>query len=251
MPSYLNLFLALSASVLVSASPIAAPNPPESATSEGFRLVARTTDPFSPLSEAVEGTVLEAVHVGSGDRIPVLQKPDAQSPGRVFYFNKPPQHDFQSLLTDSSATGGNSSGPAVSYGLAVQPPTDSTAPDKDQAENTLFRVGGDSNSTPVSLASIPVPMRGLFLLNDQGCGTFMACNRTVPYYNQETLMTVEYSYAGSPSTGTENESAVPEDCVPIRLVPVCADLPALPPGSQASHQYVQPASCYIHMSGSL
>ncbi|CAK7269467.1 hypothetical protein SEPCBS57363_003617 [Sporothrix epigloea] len=255
MLNNLSLFLALSASALVSASPIAnistkVSSPPESSTSQGFRLVARTTDPFSSLSEAVEGTVLEALHVGSSDRIPILQKPDAQNPGRVFYFDRPPQNEHLSLLTDSSASIGGRSGPVVSYGFSVQPPTDSTH-ENDNEQNVLLQVGGASRSTPVSLATILIPSRGIFLLNDQGYGTFMACNRSIPYYNQETMITVEYFYASDSSTDADDKFMVPEACVPIRLVPICADLPALPPGSPASHEYVHPASCYINMSGSL
>ncbi|CAK7207422.1 hypothetical protein SEUCBS139899_010232 [Sporothrix eucalyptigena] len=248
MLNNLSLFLALSASTLVSASPIvttasqtqAACCTSASSTSQGFRLVAKTTDPFHQLADKVEGTVLEAFHAGVNYRVPILRKPDDQNPGRIFYFDKPPQNSSTALLTDSSATDESNSGPAVSYGLSVQSPTDFIWPEYPQEHGVSFLVGGSNSGTPVSMANMNTPFRGLFVLNDQGSGTFTACNRTIPYYDMRSDITLEYLYNGSD---------LPDGCVPIRLVPVCADLPAVPPGSLASHEYVQPASCYNNING--
>ncbi|CAK7212855.1 hypothetical protein SCUCBS95973_001602 [Sporothrix curviconia] len=250
----LSLLLALGASTLGSASPIAqippkVPNPPGTSTSQGFRLVARTTDPFYPLAAAVEGTVLEAYHEGSNYRVPILQKPDTQSAGRVFYFDKPPQNESLSLVTDSSATGASNSGPAVSYGFSVESPTDFIVPEYPQVHGISIRAGGANSSTPVSLATIPIPVRGLFLLNEQGSGTFTACNRTIPYYNQEYMITVEYLYNSDAAPDGRGKAVVPDGCVPIRLVPICADLPVVPPGSLATHEYIQPTTCYNNIHG--
>ncbi|CAK7219546.1 hypothetical protein SBRCBS47491_003889 [Sporothrix bragantina] len=255
MLNNISLLLALGASALVSASPIAmvppkVSNPPGSSTSKGFRLVARTTDPFNSLAVSVEGTVLEAYHEGSNDRVPVLKTPDAQNPGRIFYFDKPAQADSLSLVTDSYATGVSNSRPAVAFGFSVQSPTDFIVPEYPQEHGITIRAGGTKSSTPVSLAVMSTPMRGLFLLNEQGCGTFMACKRDIPYYNQEAMMTVEYLYDSDASHNTGDKATVPDGCVAIRLVPICADLPAVPPGSLASHEHVQPTICYNNIDGS-
>lgn len=262
MLANINLLMALAASSLVSASPIAtAPTPTMSATdaaetaaststSTGFQLVANVTDPFNALALLVQNMVLQAYHAGANYRVPMLQKPDAQNLGRVFYFDRQPQNSSLVLLTDSFSddTPSNSTtNPSISFGLAVQSLTNFIVPEYPQEHGVGF-FAGSANATPVSLANTGTPYGGLFLLNEQGNGTFMACNRTIPYYNQEYGITLEYLYDNDASS-SDKMPAMPEDCVSIRLVFVCADLPAVPPGSQSSHANAQPVSCYTDMSG--
>ncbi|KAL1888944.1 hypothetical protein Sste5346_009211 [Sporothrix stenoceras] len=261
MLSNTNLLLALAASSLVSASPIASTltqrTPSTDAvetaasvsTSTGFQLVAVVTDPFNALATRVQNMVLQAYHAGASYRMPVLTKPDAENPGRIFYFDRPPQNSSSILLTDSSGeTPANStSNPSISFGLAVQSPDDFIVPEYPQEHGSWF-YAGSGDATPVSPANMHTPYGGLYLLNEQGSGTFMACNRTIPYYNLENGITLEYLYDSDASAPNEKPS-VPENCVPIRLVFVCADLPDVPAGSQSSHANAQPVSCYTNMEG--
>lgn len=264
MFSNIDLLLALAASSLVSASPIASTptqtrtSPSTDATeasaavstSTGFQLVADVTDPFNALATEVQNMVLQAYHAGASYRVPVLTKPNAETPGRVFYFDRPPQNSSSILLTDSFSdeTPANStSNASISFGLAVQSSDDFIVPEYPQEHGAWF-YAGSGDATPVSLANTGTPYGGLYLLNEQGSGTFMACNRTIPYYNLENGITLEYLYDSDASTPDEKPS-VPESCVPIRLVLVCADLPEVPAGSQSSHANAQPVSCYTDMSG--
>lgn len=262
MFSNINLLLALAASSVVSASPIAS-TPTQStpstdatdvaasvSTSTGFQLVVDATDPFNALATEVQNMVLQAYHAGVSYRVPVLTKPDAASPGRVFYFDRPPQNSSSVLLTDSFSdkTPANStSNASISFGLAVQSPDDFIVPEYPQ-EHGAWLYAGSGDATPVSLANTGTPYGGLYLLNEQGSGTFMACNRTIPYYNLENGITLEYLY-DSDATTPDGKPSVPESCVPIRLVLVCADLPDVPAGSQSTHANAQQVSCYTDMSG--
>jgi hypothetical protein len=262
MRANINLLMTSAASSLVSASPIAsvptrataiadaAKAPTSTSTSTGFQLVADVTDPFNALALVVQNMVLEAYHAGANFRVPILPKPDAQDTGRVFYFDRPPQNSSSALLTDSFSyeTPANStSNPSISIGLAVQSPTDFIVPEYPQEHGVWF-FAGSGDATPVSLANTNAPYGGLYLLNEQGGGTFMACNRTIPYYNLENDITLEYLYDNDASSPGE-APAVPENCVPIRLVLICADLLEVPPGSQSSHENAQPVPCYTDMSG--
>ena len=260
MLANINLLMALAASSLVSASPIASTLTPattttnaaeaavSTSTSTGFQLVADVTDPFNALALLVQNMALQVYHAGANYRVPMLHKPDAQNPGRVFFFDQPPQNSSSVLLTDSFSddTPSNSTtNPSISFGLVVQSPTDFIVP---EYPHGAWFFAGSADATPVSLANTGTPYGGLFLLNEQGSGTFMACNRTIPYYNQEYGITLEYLY-DSDALSSDEAPVVPGNCVPIRLVLVCADLPAVPPGSQSSHANAQPVSCYTDMSG--
>ncbi|CAK7244844.1 MAG: hypothetical protein STHCBS139747_006392 [Sporothrix thermara] len=253
MLSKISFLLALSASASVFASSITMTTSDKPAragvsTSCGFRLVARTTDPFYEVAGDVEGTILEAYHDGANHCVPILRKPDAKSPGNVFYFDKPPQNQSLSLLTDSVASIANGAGPAISYGFSVQPSTESIVSTYPPEQGVSFQAGGANSSTPVSLADYHIPTRGLFIVNEQaGGGTFIACKRPIPYYSQRKMITVEYIYSNVPTPDTGN--TVPFGCAPIRLVPICANLPAVPPGSLATHDYVQPTICYTTING--
>lgn len=65
-------------------------------------------------------------------------------------------------------------------------------------------------------------------------GTYVACNQTEPYYRQN-FITVRAVY---------DNLSVPENCVAIALVPQCAELPTLPAGSLASHEFANDVNCY-------
>ncbi|ERS96559.1 uncharacterized protein SPSK_01249 [Sporothrix schenckii 1099-18] len=257
-----SLLLAIAASYPVSASPIvftptsttrafnAADAPVSTSTSTGVRLVADVTDPFNALAQDVQNMALQAYHAGSNYRVPMLHKPDAQNPGRVFYYDRPAQSSSSILLTDSfsAETPANSTAnPPVSFGLTVQSPSDFIVPEYPHEHGVSF-FAGSGDATPVALADTGTPYGALYLLNMQGSGTFMACNRTIPYYSLETGLTLEYLYDSDTSSLGE-APVVPDNCVPIRLVLVCADLPAVPPGSESSHASAQQVSCYTDMSG--
>ena len=227
--------LALGAAALVSASPVtgqravdipsvcapaateAASRPPApESSSKGFQLAAIPTD--QSLASAFEGMFLNAYHIGAGLNLAVLHGIDAHNRGAVFYLNEKPGHPA-SILTDSGS---------FPYSFNVP------RPGERGEQNVLFPVG--DVGTPVAIEDAGPPSEGIYVLNGlqtSGQGSFLACKRPVPYYHNTEMIVLQYAY-----------DATPQDCVPVRLVPQCAHLPAPPPQGPASHEYAQTVPCY-------
>jgi hypothetical protein len=101
-----------------------------------------------------------------------------------------------------------------------------------------------SGTIGVSLLAFPNPY---FYLTGKAQGTFVACPRTVPYYNAEYIV-VRFAYDTiDPNTALYVHN-VPTGCTAITLIPECDTLPELPEGSLASHQFAQPSKCYEDVS---
>lgn len=116
--------------------------------------------------------------------------------------------------------------PPFPFGLAV-----ADAPDAGGALHGVSLNAG-TGEAGVQLAQFPAPYP--VLRTPQTPGTYAACNQTEPYYRQN-FITVR---------AVDDAAAVPDGCVAVTLVPQCAELPALPAGSLASHEFANEVNCY-------
>ncbi|KAK0718960.1 hypothetical protein B0T21DRAFT_414978 [Apiosordaria backusii] len=97
-------------------------------------------------------------------------------------------------------------------------------------ENGTLGQAADGETTIIFDAATPPqphPEPRPVLVNGLGEGTYLVCNATVPYY-QRNFLTLQYAY---------ESQTVPDSCVRIELVPQCAELNELPPGSHSSHEH--------------
>ncbi|KAK3392888.1 hypothetical protein B0H63DRAFT_456766 [Podospora didyma] len=229
------LILGLAALAAAAPAKRQVPHYPPTSLSNGFFLVANVTDPSLDLSPSINGWVFQTAHTGPPTNAAVLQAPGSSVPGRVFYENGTAEqvHYGQSTVITDGAT------PPTPFGIFIQSPTefDITYP----TEHDLFVNAGPG--TPSRITDFPNPYP--ILQNNQGVGTFVACNNTVPYYGYK-FITINYAYATfeGPDGGYEYHANIPEGCAPINLVPQCTTLNTLPPDAYASHEFAAPVRCY-------
>ncbi|GAP91874.1 hypothetical protein SAMD00023353_7500240 [Rosellinia necatrix] len=233
----MKTLLAVGAASLAAAVPLESrqvvPHYPPNKVSTGFRLVANVTDPATDLTPSVNGWELHGIHTGAGFNDAVLTA-DA---GRVFYQNGTAaevRFAQGSILSD----GGE---PPFPWGIYVQKEDehDSTYP----AEHDV-NINVGSGTIGVSLLAFPNPY---FYLTAMAQGTFVACPRTVPYYNQEFIV-VRFAYDTSDPVTALPVHHVPEGCTAITLIPECDTLADLPEGSISSHEFARDAKCYEDVS---
>ncbi|KAK5634060.1 hypothetical protein RRF57_009774 [Xylaria bambusicola] len=238
MPLFTAL-VAAGAAALTSAIPLESrqviPNYPPNLLSTGFRLVANVTDPATDLTPSVDGWELIGIHVGAGLNDAVLT--EVAGDGRIFYHNgtaEEVRYGRGSILTDS----GN---PPFPSGIDVQGETehDATYP----GEHAVA-INGGSGTIGVSLLPPPDPY---FYVTALAPGTFVACPRNVPYYNEEFIV-VRFAYdTWDPDTALPVRN-IPEGCTAITLIPECDTLPQLPEGSISSHAEARNSKCYEDVS---
>ncbi|KAI0429531.1 hypothetical protein F5Y09DRAFT_309980 [Xylaria sp. FL1042] len=229
--------LAVGAASLASASPLQSrqviPNYPPNSLSTGFRLVANVTDPATDLTPSVDGWELQGIHTGAGLNDAVL----TSETGRIFYHNGTAaeiRFGEGSILSDGGS-------PPFPYGIYVQTEDqfDATYPAE---HDVAINVG--SGTIGVSLLAFPDPY---FYLTAHAQGTYVACPRTVPYYNAEYVV-VRFAYDTFDSDTALFVRNVPEGCTAITLIPECDTLPELPEGSISSHEYAANSKCYEDVS---
>ncbi|KAI1270952.1 hypothetical protein F5Y07DRAFT_46328 [Xylaria sp. FL0933] len=229
--------LAAGAASVASASPLQArqviPHYPPNSLSTGFRLVANVTDPATDLTPPVDGWELQGIHTGAGLNDAVL----TSETGRIFYHNGTAaeiRFGEGSILSDGGS-------PPFPYGIYVQTADqfDATYPAE---HDVAINVG--SGTIGVSLLAFPDPY---FYLTAHAQGTYVACPRTVPYYNAEYVV-VRFAYdTFDPDTALPVRN-VPAGCTAITLIPECDTLPALPEGSISSHEFAASSKCYEDVS---
>ncbi|KAK4197176.1 hypothetical protein QBC40DRAFT_286113 [Triangularia verruculosa] len=182
----------------------------------GFILVAHVTNPDQDFTPSVNNVAVNSIHASPGFRVATVSS--SLTDGHVFYENGTLDQvaDGETTVIFDSAT------PLTPFGILVQDPS---AP----IDNIAINAGPGSFN---NLATDPEPRP--VLVNGLGDGTYLVCNATVPYYRQN-FMTLQYAYEGE---------TVPENCVPVQLVPQCAVLNELPPGSHSSHEHALSVRCY-------
>lgn len=139
-----------------------------------------------------------------------------------------------SIVSDSGS-------PPFPEGIYVQKETehDATYPDE---HGVAINVG--SGTIGVSLRAFPDPY---FYLTAKAQGSYVACSRNVPYYNQDYIVVRFAYYPSDPNTGLPVKT-IPEGCTAITLIPECDTLAALPEGSLSSHEFAANAKCYQDVS---
>ncbi|KAK1757298.1 hypothetical protein QBC47DRAFT_411421 [Echria macrotheca] len=207
------------------------PSPKKPSESLGFMLIAKV-DASKDMNPSIHNWVFSTIHVGAAQNVAVLTAPSTKSPGRVFYENGTAEQVASgetTIITDGAS-------PPAPFGVTIQGPRqfDQTYP----KEHSIY-----VNAGPGSFASIGGSAAWYPTLRnwqDEGAGTFAACNNMVPYYGDTNrFITVQYVYGGE---------EVPTDCVPVTLVAQCADLDELPADAWASHQFAVEVRCYQEVS---
>ncbi|KAJ8132914.1 hypothetical protein O1611_g709 [Lasiodiplodia mahajangana] len=233
--SMLKAFFAVGAASLASAVPLESrqviPNYPPNQISTGFRLVANVTDPATDLTPSVDGWEFQGIHTGAALNDVVL----TSGTGNIFYHNGTAseiRYGQGNVLSDLGL---------YPYGIGVDNQTEFDYYYTAEHDVTL-NVG--QGTIGVSLLAFPSPY---FYLTATAPGTYVACPRTVAYYQREFVV-VRYAYDIFDNTTAQFVQDIPEGCTAITLIPECDTLPELPEGSQSSHQFASPSKCYEDVS---
>ncbi|KAI6082139.1 hypothetical protein F4821DRAFT_247743 [Hypoxylon rubiginosum] len=206
---------------LTGASPV--PQAPQQISrAKAYTLQIQLYDPSKPdLDPPVAGKYLGTVHTGAGLNIAVATD----------YANTDPNYKFPPYYTngtDGYSSVQNDLGTQYPWGVQVQSPTetDYTYP---KEHDVTVNVGGGTNGVGIQAWGDDLFLGGV------GAGAYAVCNRFIGY-TRSNLTAVRFVYDGE---------EVPEGCVLIRFVPLCAELNDLPEGSQWTHDFVQEVNCVV------
>jgi hypothetical protein len=209
-------------------------NYPPLSVSRGFRLVANVTDPSKDFVPSINNWELSGLHVGPPFNRGVLR--DGQ--GRVFYQNGTEEDNkywHSSMVTDGST-------PLVPYGIQIQW-------HEDDIDMHNLTINAGAGSMAIMLSSAKNPYSYIDPLENSGAkATFVACKQTIPYYGDKIQYTTINWLVGSLNDKNEYGLQVPENCVPIHLIPECTVLPDLPDNAFSSHEFAQEVRCYDDVS---
>jgi hypothetical protein len=220
-----NALLSAGLVSLAAAGPISArdgaPHYPPLGSSKGFNLVVNVTQPGADFSPSIQNAFIASIHTGAGQALVGITSDIASS--RIFYQNGTSEQylNGQSNLISDGGT------PPTPQGLQLN------------KEGTIATASMNfgPGSAGVRLTRTPEPYS--FLLPE----TFVACNTSLAYYKGEYFITIKQAETTVGADGAINKN-VPEGCAPIRLVPQCAELAALPADAYSSHEYALDSSCY-------
>lgn len=220
------LFAAL-LSPLAAASPMKARAAPPVSQSTGFTLVANITDTTKNIFDPpVNGWNLVGTHIGAGLSAAVLS-----NGGSATFFQNGTAQDISSAATSVNlppiaSVNGDGEPYYTPWGL------DFFQYDVDSPEYNI----GLNFGLPTRGSGIVPGLRSayaeLFFVRS---GSFVVCNETAPAY-------------GRPQYPVRFEQeAIPDNCVPIKLLAQCAELPELA-GVDALNITVYPVKCYDDVS---
>ncbi|KAI0376517.1 hypothetical protein F5Y04DRAFT_266211 [Hypomontagnella monticulosa] len=191
-------------------------------TSKGFKLIAHVTDTTKKLSVPIQGALLEGAHVGAGLDTAVL---NITTSGRIFYQNG----TVEEVLAEKSTIATDGGTPLFPFGLRV----DLNA--SDASEPIALAINGGVGTTGATLTKHILQPGEL----KYGTTSFIACDETLAYYGPSWHFAVVKAFEATPGA-----PAIPENCVPIELLPQCATLPELPAGSVSSHEFANNVRCF-------
>ncbi|KAJ4290077.1 hypothetical protein N0V88_006583 [Collariella sp. IMI 366227] len=162
--------------------------------SKGFRLITRLLNPAQDLTPSISGFALGTIHTGAGQNAAILASPNPYS--RVFYQNGTAEQvaSHQTTIITDSGT------PPFPSSIITQ-----KAGEAPRIVDINVDLGTANVIVDVGEGKGPVLVNGL------GEGGYLACERVVPYYQQE-YVTLQYLYGNG-------EEEVPEGCARIELVP--------------------------------
>ncbi|KAL7790891.1 hypothetical protein V8C37DRAFT_383547 [Trichoderma ceciliae] len=219
---------ALGLAVVAGASPVAiVPSYPPPQLSTGIRLVVNVTDKSRDFKPSIHGLYVNSIHVGAGlNQVGV----GASHVSNVFYQNgTAADHRFGSstLITDEAT-------PLSPFGFSLN---------KNPGSETVStaEINGGAGTPGVAISQFPEGFR--FLQPE----TFVVCNESLAYYQGTHFLVVEQAAATISATG-QIEKNIPAGCAPVRLLPECAALEALPAGSYSSHEFAINSECYKNVS---
>ncbi|KAI1391567.1 uncharacterized protein F4822DRAFT_427421 [Hypoxylon trugodes] len=203
----------LSLAALASASPVAR----SLSTSKAYQLQAQLVDPAKDLNPPISGQFLSTAHTGAGLNVATLSaNADPSSP--PFYTNGTSTDGFVDVLNDL--------GTDFSWGIIVQG-SDATDPNFPGEHSVSVNAGGGSDGMGIQATDTTAQ------LHAPESGDFAVCTRHVDTLNED-LPVVRFVYEGE---------TIPEGCVGVQFVPICAQLNDLPADSQTTHDFVQEVPC--------
>lgn len=198
----------------------------EGSVSKGFHLIARASgDDDDPLG--VTGLSFVAIHTGAAISQGVLNT-TALSDTRTYYLNgtEAQQRAGKTRILSDGGT------PLFPWAIGIAPSL------VDEGEN-IITVNAIDRGTPMTI----VTGHDSYMVSGDGGGTFVACDRYVKYYEENTTV-VGYVTASEKDGSGEDVYDIPDGCTMIALQPVCAELEALPEGSISSHEHVLEVGCF-------
>ncbi|PHH85436.1 hypothetical protein CDD83_417 [Cordyceps sp. RAO-2017] len=201
------------------------PSYPETLRSKGFNLVVNVTNPKLDFKPSIQNTYVSSIHVGAGLAL-VGESPKAPD-ARVFYQNGTAydkMYHKSTVVTDSGT-------PAFPSGIKL-------VKDGPSLMVSTARLDAGSGTPGIGIVALPEPVAYL------GPETWAACNQSIPYYQgRYFIIFKQVNKTVDKDDGTVNDN-MPKGCVPVRLVPKCAELNQLPKGSYSSHEYAIEDRCY-------
>ncbi|KAI4865080.1 hypothetical protein F4820DRAFT_421717 [Hypoxylon rubiginosum] len=208
---------------LTGASPVSKAAP-QLSRAKAYQLQIQLYDPSLPdLDPPVAGQYLGGVHTGAGLNIAVALKNDNPSGSAPYYTNG----------TDGYSSVQNDLGTDFPWGVQVQSPSETDATYAGEHDVTV-NAGGGTNGVGIQAWGDELFLGGV------GAGTYAVCNRFIGY-TRSNLTAVRFVYDGE---------VLPEGCVGVRFVPLCAELNDLPAGSEWTHDYVQEVNCVVPQGSS-
>lgn len=216
-----------------------APNYPPHSTSNAFTLIANVSEPYlsTPLGTAINKYTVNSYHSGAGTSFGVLTQSSNATTGRIFYENgtaSEVRFGQGDVLTDGGS-------PTVPYGLIVQQEDQKTVVANSTGRDTYINVGNGTVS--IGMTSFPNPVLELATKY----GAWAACNVTL-LYGQAIQLQVRYPSDSIVNGTLVEDDDVPDGCVAVSLLPQCAELNTLEPGSLADHTYAVEVGCYDNVS---
>ncbi|KAI2778478.1 hypothetical protein F4815DRAFT_494484 [Daldinia loculata] len=208
------------ATEIASANPLLSrqQNPyPPSTFSKRFKLIANVTDRAQDILPPIHGWALQGADIGAGLNSAVLNN---TTPGQIFYQNGTANevyHQAFNILTDTSS-------PPIPYGIVMHYPHDT---------EKVVGLGVDigTGTSGITLTNPPYPMVELSVPRSR----LVACKQNIPYYPLKRDFVVVKAF---------RDQDVPDGCVWIEFLPQCAELPELPAGSIATHEFANRGRCF-------
>lgn len=228
LPLLLLLPAALGTSALALPKRADAPT----STSTGFRLLVQVIKPFPDISPPIDKKYLTTAHTGAG--LSAADVSGNATNGRIWYQNGTAPASAQELsgiLTD----GGYLPAP---YGIGLQGPDEFDGTVYPKEHRVSVNVGPGTPTMGVELNDEKLPVLRVRDVAGLG-GKWIVCRRKIWYYYPEDweFSVLRYVYAG--------EETPTDECAPVDLVPVCAELPELPEGSYSSHEFAVEVPCVV------
>ncbi|KAI1098854.1 hypothetical protein F4804DRAFT_323653 [Jackrogersella minutella] len=215
-----SLLTTLTLLALTGATPVPQ-TPQQLSRAKAYQLQIQLLDPTKDLSPSVAGQFISTVHVGAGLNVAAVTSDAPADPSfPPFYTNGTAADGYTDVLNDL--------GTAYPWGIKVQDQAsgDAAYPGEHDVE---IDVGGGTDGVGLVTTGAAVALAGT------AAGNYAACDRFIGYV-RANLTVVKYVYEGE---------TLPDGCVGIAFVPLCATLVDLPAGSQWNHDFVQEVDCVV------